>query len=122
MPTDAVPPRRAFRDDPELPPYRGEGASMQLRAYEGWQADAYWLVFTCAGEYGCQRSIELGIRPAIARFGRNMTIRGIAARLRCLGCGGRKIVTQVAADCRGASSREDEGPAPETRADFSSRS
>lgn len=119
---DECPPRRRAAA-PDQPPSRfiGEDGSLMLAAYDGWQADAYWLTFSCVGEHGCQRLVDLGFRPAIARFGRSMTIRGIARRLRCSGCGGRKIVAQVSADCRGASVREREGVAPETRADLASR-
>ncbi|WP_244458465.1 hypothetical protein [Roseomonas fluvialis] len=91
-----------------------------LAAYEGWQADAYRLTFGCEGEHGCQRRTALGIRPAIARFGRSMTDRGIAKRLRCSGCRGRNIGVQVTTDTRGTVTRERDGPAPETRADFAS--
>lgn len=121
MPADAVPPRRSLSDDGRDLRWLGEDGSLMLAAYEGWHADAYWLTFSCAGEHGCHRLVDLGFRPAIARFGRSMTIRGIARRLRCSACGGRKVVAQVSADCRGASIRERDGPAPETRADLVSR-
>ncbi|MBP0463136.1 hypothetical protein J5Y09_04375 [Roseomonas sp. PWR1] len=99
--------------------FLGEDGSLMLAAYEaGWQTDAYWLSFSCAGEQGCHRIVDLGIRPAIARFGRTMTIRGIARRLRCSECGGRTIIAQVSADCRGASARDRDGPAPQTLANL----
>jgi hypothetical protein len=118
MPADAVPPRRGPYDDRRDHRWLGDDGSLMLAAYEGHQADDYWMTFSCAGEHGCHRLVDLGFRPAIARFGRVMTMRGIARRLRCSMCGGRKIVAQVSADCRGASIRERDGPAPETRADL----
>lgn len=118
----AIPPRpQAIEPPPSHSEDLGDDGSLMLAAYEGWQADTYWLTFSCAGEHGCHRLVDLGFRPAIARFGRTMTIRGIARRLRCSMCGGRKIVARVSADCRGASVRERDGVAPETRADFAAR-
>ncbi len=118
MPADAIPPRRAPSPDREASPYTGDDGSLMLAAYEGWHADAYWLTFGCGGLHGCQRLVDLGIRPAIARFGRTMTVRGIARRLRCASCGGRTIGVQITADTRGSFTRERDGPAPETRVDL----
>lgn len=80
--------RGAKRHRPRCPcgapgqPLTGDDGSVMLAAYEGWHADSYWLTFGCEGEHGCQRRVALGFRPAIARFGRGMTIRGIPRRLR----------------------------------------
>ncbi|MBR0660205.1 hypothetical protein [Neoroseomonas oryzicola] len=114
---EAVPPPRERRSWEAPSPFLGEDGSLILAAYEA-SADAYWLTFTCSGERGCQRLVDLGFRPAIARFGRTMTIRGIANRLRCSMCGGRKIVAQVTADTRGSFARDRDGPTPETRANL----
>jgi hypothetical protein len=118
MPAAAIPPSRAPSPDHLASPYTGDDGSLMLAAYEGWHADAFWLTFGCDGLHGCQRRVVLGIRPAIARFGRTTTVRGIARRLRCSNCGGRNIGVQITADTRGTFTLERDGPAPETRADF----
>lgn len=62
MPAEAIPPRRSLPDDgPDLT-HQGEDGSLMLAAYDGWQADAYWMTFSCAGEHGCHRLVDLGIR------------------------------------------------------------
>jgi hypothetical protein len=114
VPADAIPPRRAAAEH-QASRYTGDDGSLMLAAYEGWHADAYWLTFGCEGAHGCQRRVDLGIRPAIERFGRGMTVRGIAKRLRCSACGGRNIRVQITADTRGSFARDRDGPAPETR-------
>jgi hypothetical protein len=119
MPADAIPPRRGRAAEEPVSAFRSDDGSLMLAAYDGWQADSYWLTFSCAGDRGCHRVVHIGVRPAIARFGSSATVRGIARRLRCSACGGRQIVPHLSADTRGAFVREQQGPAPETRADLS---
>ena len=48
-------------------PSSGEDGSLMIAADEGREADSYWLTFSCAGDHGCQRIVNRGFRPAIAR-------------------------------------------------------
>jgi hypothetical protein len=47
----------------------GDDGSLMLAVSKGY-ADHYWHCLICAGAHGCHRVVQLGLPPAIARFGR----------------------------------------------------
>jgi hypothetical protein len=97
-------------DDPDA---IGDDGTVRLRRYVRL-ADTHWLVGICSD---CSRLAPIGIRPAIAMLGGEATVGELAWRLRCMGCGGRRVLIQIAADPRPAETQRRDGPRPETRAD-----
>jgi hypothetical protein len=58
------------------------------------------------------------VRPAIEIMGSGEATAGqLQRRLRCSGCGGRRVYIQIAADPRPPEIRVRDGPLPQTRAD-----
>ena len=90
----------------------GEDGTVRLRAYAK-SADWRWFSCVCSG---CSRAVPIGVRPAIALLGGEATVGELTTRLRCTGCGGRRVTIQVATDPRPAETQRRDGPRPETRA------
>ena len=65
----------------------GEDGTVRLRAYA---KSADWLWFSCVCS-GCSRAVPIGVRPAIALLGGEATVGELTTRLRCTGCGGRRV-------------------------------
>jgi hypothetical protein len=108
------PPR--FRRRAGAPPSSdgiGPDGTVRLRCYAAL-ADTHWFSANCPA---CGRVAPIGVAAAIAAAGSpEATVGALARRLRCRGCGERRILVQIASDPRPLEVREREGRAPETRA------
>jgi hypothetical protein len=92
----------------------GLDGTVRLRAYLPHET-MFWFAATCTG---CGREAAIGVRPAIKLMGSGeATVGQLERRLRCTGCGGRRVLLHVAANPRPPDIRGRDGPLPQTRAD-----
>ena len=84
----------------------GEDGYVRLRRYLRI-ADTDWFAAGCTG---CGRQRDIRVKEAIAAMGSGeATVGELARRLRCTGCGARRIQITVAVDSRPAEMRQREG-------------
>jgi hypothetical protein len=90
----------------------GEDGTVRLRCYLPL-ADTHWFNAGCKG---CGHAAPVSVQAAVQAMGTaDATVGELARRLRCSGCGGRRVGIVVSADSRPAWVRQREGMA-ETRA------
>lgn len=73
-------------------------------------ADRIYFSLSCRG---CGRLVSMGVKRAV-RLAGGLSAEEWLARLRCTECGHRGVMIQVAADTRGVTQQEREGPLPVT--------
>ena len=75
--------------------------------------DTHWF---SAGCQDCSRIGAVSVPAAVRLLGGGATVGDLARRLRCTGCGGRRVVVHIAVDSRTAETQRREGPLPEVSA------
>lgn len=101
----------------EDPDAIGPDGTVRLRCYLP-SADTHWLSAHCAGLESCGRVAPIEVPAAIRTMGAgDATFGRLARRLRCGGCGNRRVELVLCSDPRPAWVRERDGPAPETMAE-----
>jgi hypothetical protein len=94
----------------------GPAGTLRLRCYLP-QQDSVWFSAICGSATGCGHLAPISVLAAILRMGSGeATLRQLAVRLRCSGCGGQQVSVTLQSDVRPSWIVQRDGPRAETRA------